>query len=189
MSNPLMTRRVLFFTAGREPTAEEYAAEQKIVGRVAFIAPTIPGLVDDFDIRGDAVASLDPALIPAYYGSGEGNLNLPDVSPNPGAVPYDLKIMPGDFSAADDASPVQASLVGAELDENGKFSVVNLTEHESVSWSSSDDTKATVSEAGLITPVAPGETVITASYQYGEDEEENPLTIDAEITVTVTSAG
>lgn len=60
-------------------------------------------------------------------------------------------------------TPTTATLAAEETQQlTAKLDGQDITSY--VSWSSSDETKATVSAAGLVTAVATGSATITASY-------------------------
>lgn len=184
-------RKVLFFTAGPKATEQELDLISQIPGNVQTRAPATAGIPANRETA-DAVAAVSTGTIPAFYKAGEGNLNLPNVTPaGDAAAPYELQIVPntaGALSAAAAASNIQLTLVGL-LAADGTPNLFKMNSGEGLSWESSVPAKATVNSSGVLDLLEAGSTVITASYVYGttgEGEEEEDLIATATLNVTVT---
>ena len=175
-------RTVLFFTAGRTPTAAEIEMADSIMGKVQFRAPQVGSMkVAVNPTLPDGVAKAGATVVPAPYDDEE----IEDISPNAGGSdsPQDLTIFPGNVTMASSAAtPIQLTLAGVQLnDETGVLEVVNLTEHEDVEWSSATEADVTVSATGVVTAVSSGASVITATFT---DADDNELTATCTVTVT-----
>lgn len=163
------TSVVLYFTAGFLPTALELAqiARLETVFREVRVRN---GAVPADTLFGARIEACDyvagPAVPEAYSGAELGN--KPVISLPTAVNPDDFKVYPATLTIdASDVDVQTPAAVKAEIDPaTGLAKLTNLTGDESVSWLSSDPTKATVhASTGKITAVAAGSTVITATLQ------------------------
>ncbi|TNZ87818.1 hypothetical protein CGK40_23000 [Vibrio parahaemolyticus] len=102
-------------------------------------------------------------------GDGGTNPSLPNLAVSLTVTPKNTSIAAG-FS--------QAMQAEATLEDE---TVVNVTNHAAVNWSSSDESIATISDDGVVTALKEGEVLITA---LGTNEDESTVSDTAMITVT-----
>jgi uncharacterized protein YjdB len=169
-----MTKKILFFTAGPVPTAGEQ-------GQIdALNALTLPGY--NIGVRS--------AIQPASYGHG---IEVSDFVA--GTIPTAFNAVPN-YGVADTARPCKLQLLPTApsvaiaatqqlqcLKANGAdISALTLADVTAVTttYASSVAAKATVSAGGLVTGVAAGTTIITATHTYASGK-----TVTATTTVTV----
>jgi len=169
-------KKILFFVAGKVPTADEAAQI------AALNALTSPGY--SVGVRNAAENAL--------YGSGIEPCDLVAGSiPTAYNAKLDYGVAHADRPAKFALLPATASVAAAAtkqlqaLKANGNdISALTLADVTAVSttYASSDATKATVSAGGLVTGVAAGETTITATHTYASGK-----TITATSVITVTA--
>ena len=162
-----MTRKVLYFIAGKSPTVAEQAQIDNIVGNVQIRSNLHSSQYGENLEPADALAG----TIPAAYKTGEGDTVDTDLYPDGDVTPiYGDATAFGVFPAAanadvSDAAPgLQLRAIAASLDEEtGEITLTDVT--ALCAWTTSDATKATVGEAtGIVTAVAAGAANIQASY-------------------------
>lgn len=171
-----MTKRILFFTAGKVPTVAEQAQID------ALNAMTSPGFSvgvrnsAENAVFGSGIETCDfvAGTIPTAYNAktnyGEAHSDRP----------CKFSLLPATASAA-----VLATQQLQALKANGNdISALTLADVTAVSttYASSDATKATVSAGGLVTGVAAGTATITATHTYASGK-----TITATSVITVTA--
>lgn len=172
-----MTKRILFFTAGKVPTVAEQAQID------ALNAMTVPGYSVGVRNGAESAVYSDDNLEPCDFVAG----TIPTA--------YNAKT---DYGVAHASRPVKFSLhaaavtlaVSATLQlqalKAGGVDVSALTLADvtgvSTTYASSDVAKATVDAAGIVTGVAAGAVTITATHTYATGK-----TIAATIALTVTA--
>lgn len=114
------------------------------------LKPTASLIIDSTKADATALSNLETIL----YGSGETDARLP----LPNEV---MEIMGG---AANYEVNLNHSSVSVAVGKTVKLNATTSPAGESVTWVSGTPAKATVSAAGLVTGVATGESVITASF-------------------------
>lgn len=169
-------KTVLFFIAGNAPTV----AEQAKINRIAGEAVTVKvRRVDNGDVtftpNPEACDFVAGASIPAAY----EEVDVLTVSADPTA-PDQFAVYPAAVSIAA-AGTQQLAAVAAVKGDAGLPSISDKAADAAVVWSSSDETKATVGADGLVTGVAAGAAVITATYTHAVGK---TVTSTAAITVT-----
>jgi len=163
------TAIVLFFTAGMLPTAVELSQISRLetafrsvkVRRSDVAADTLLGT------RIETCNYVAGVNIPAAYTDADKG-NKPTIALPSDINPDDFKVFPAILTIdASDVDVQTPAAVKAEIDATtGKAKMTNLTGDATVTWASSDATKATVNAStGKITAVAAGSTNITATLQ------------------------
>jgi hypothetical protein len=173
-----MTKKVLFFTAGPVPTADEQAQID------ALNALTEPGYVvgvrnsKESAAFGAGVEACDmvAGTIPTEF----------EAKPDYGYASADR---PAAFECCPDETTVAVSAtvrIRAFRIDGTDISALEVTQvsqaADGTTWASSDETKATVSANGTVTGVAAGEVTITATHEFAEGK-----TVTATSVVTVTA--
>lgn len=187
MSFALDTRTVLFFTAANLITDAEATLAGRIRGTVLIRS------VEEAPLYGDNLESADglAGSIPDSYKTGAGTtIDLAlypygDVTPANVLAPSDFEVFPATPTISETSAGATLKLVatGAGLDETtGVITLSDLSGSDDVTWSSGTEATATVDTNGVVTTVANGTTVITASYEY-----DTGVTVEATTTVTVDS--
>lgn len=160
--------KVLYFIALAVPTAAESAAIarlQTIFDEVQVRNGSMPAADQKYGANLESFDFLAGTAIPAAYSGAPGATTIAV----PSAInPDQFKIWPATVSldASDVDKQVLAAIKAVINPATGLAEMANLTGDASVTWSSSDATKATVNaSSGLLTAVAAGSTTITATLQ------------------------
>ncbi len=181
------TSKVLYFTAGALPTARELAEIARLEtsfrnvqvrrGDNATDASYGSGLEESFDF-------LAGTNIPSAYSTGNSGriITVPSV-----VAPDQFKLFPAALAVdASDADVKNLAAVKANVNPTtGLAEMTDLAANAMVTYVSSDETKATVSSVGLVTAVAAGSAVITATYQPGTSVTAGAVEADDEIYTKV----
>lgn len=182
--------KVLYFCATGKPTARELAD----IARLQTVFATV--LVRRGDVAADAsfgsgVEELQASItlgttvlagtsIPTAYSgtSGAVTLTIPSV-----IAPDEFKLFPATRTIdASDVDVQQMVAVKASINHStGLAQMVDMSANPMVTYASSDAGKATVSSTGLVTAVAAGSTVITATLQPGTSVTGGTLTATTDI--------
>lgn len=165
-------RKILFFTAGREPTAEELDLIAQIPGQILIRnSKATPSQNPPDDI--DGVAAAAGTTIPAPYDDAG---DYPIVTPGGAStLPASLVLASGRANIdLSNGETEQLILHGVMPDTE---TIVDMHDNAKVTYVSSDPTKATVSTTGLVTPVAAGATNITATYTDDDENEKDSNTV------------
>ena len=163
-----MARKILYFIAGSTPTAGEAAQIANIVGDVQIRSNLFSAQYGERLEPADGLAG----TIPAAYKTASGGTTVDtdvfpqgDVTPTGGEnVAFNTFPPTANADVSDGAPGLQLRAIGGALNEaTGAITLTDLT--TVCVWSSSDETKATVGAAtGIVTAVAAGACVITATY-------------------------
>lgn len=117
------------------------------------------GSVQTHAYRVPGVAPASLALLKSLFTAANAALDaIPDKVRS-------LDVTPNSPATLDVSSNTTQQLVATAQKQVGTAVVTGTT-----TWTSSDPTKATVSSGGLVSPVAPGSTVIRGTYQGVYDE-------------------
>lgn len=170
-----MTKKILFFTAGPVPTAGEQAQID------ALNALNAPGYT----------VGVRNALQSGSYGHGIESCDLVagtiptafNAKPNHGEAhasrPAKLALLPATHSMAA-AATKQMQVLKATGNDVSALTLADVTA-VSTTYTSSNEAKATVDSAGIVTAVAAGTATITATHTYTSGK---TTTATAVITVT-----
>lgn len=120
---------------------------------VKDLKPTASMVIDSTKADPAKLAALEDVL----YGTDETDARLP----LPAEV---IEIMGGDSDVTYDVSLNRAN-AGVKVGKSITLRATTVPANETVTWASSDDTIATVSNAGSVTGVAAGTATITASFE------------------------
>lgn len=174
-------KKVLYFISGRQPTA----LEQQEIDRLSTVFSSVQirsGKIAAESVFGDThIESFDFLAgtdIPTAYSGAEGAVVLSGIPS--GTNPDQFKVFPAAVTL-NHVTPdtQQLGAVKAVVSASTGLAVMtDLAADASVTYVSSDATKATVSSTGKVTSVAAGATTITATLTAG-----TPVT-----TVTATGA-
>jgi hypothetical protein len=183
-----MARKVLYFTAGMEATADEAAEIAAIVGNVQIRNALVPATYGDGRLEpADALAGAIPAAyLTASGGTAVDTALYPDgdVTPNNtvGIAALKLFNLGGNITA--NGGTRQMVAVKAVYDpETGGVVLTDVT--TACAWTSATTGKGTVgASTGIVTGAngGAGTSVITASYDWDGAGSETPLTATATAT-------
>lgn len=174
-----MARKILYFIAGSSPTAGELAQISNIVGNVQIRSNLHSATYGERLEPADGLAG----TIPAAYKTGEGDIVDTELYPDGDVTPTGgentaFNVFPptANVDVSDGAPGLQLRAIGGALNEaTGVITLTDLT--TTAVWSSSDETKATVGAAtGIVTAVAAGACVITATYDPADGVARNDTT-------------
>ena len=181
-----MARKVLFFLAGSIATADEIAKIANIEGNVQLRNAAANTLYGANLETADALAGAIPAAYKTASGGTAVDMALypgGDVTPNNVSGIDGVFVFPVNI-AITGIGTLQARAIKVEVDPNtGVTTATEIT--GSCVWSSATTSKATVNAGtGLVTGVAAGTSVITASYDYDGAGSHAPITATALATVS-----
>lgn len=171
-----MTKKILFFTAGRVATEAEAA---QITALNALNAPGfIVGVRNAAEnaLYGHGIETCDfvAGTIPTAY-NAKPNYGVADAT-----RPCKLDLLPNAHSMAV-AETKQLQCLKANGNDVSTLSLADVTA-VTTTYASATPAKATVSAGGLVTGVAAGTSVITATHTYADGK-----TVTASMTVTITA--
>lgn len=162
--------KILFFTSGNNPTAAELAAIDRL-NQTGNQVGVRNGAVPADTLFGENIEQCDAVAgtkIPAAYTDSPASkpvIATPSTSDNPDQ----FKVFPATLSLDNsDVDKMQlAALSVKKSTSTGLATATDLAADNSVVWSTSDGTKATVGGDGLVTAAGTGSCTITATLTTG----------------------
>jgi len=184
------------------PSAITGVANGTVKTAAALRLPTVVTLTTDqgnvqADVSWDVAAcSYNQAVTTRQTFTVSGNVTLPTGVINPGSIPLTTSISVT-VNARPSPPPPWYPVSGVTLDKSSLTLEVNgpaqklaatvqpsYASYPYVYWNSSDTAVARVDNTGLVTPVAPGQAIITATTSEGGKTASCTVTVMATITAT-----
>lgn len=175
-----MSERILYFTAGQEPTVAEQAEIDRLEAMAA--APYVVKVRNgDVEEKMPSIETCDfvAGTVPTAYAAVDDFDEDGEISED---KPIAFGIVPSSGSLDhSDGDTLQLYPVGIEGVTVADVGLVEISE-PSVTYASDDENVATVTADGLVDTAGAGSCTITATYTYATGK-----TVTAESSITVTA--